>query len=299
MTGRRLFRISVFLRRSALTAVAAVATVLPGCALHEPDIREATESQKDTAGRLLDARRERSLRDWQKRRIGGEPAIDYARLRTAWLLSGDLNVNIQKEQEPDTWTIRIAGRGGEFGSAAPVTRDGYFLTAAHCIDREPVTVVVPEGSSPRLVRRPARIVWNGAREEGHPDIAIIHAPVRVPAALPMAEAQTIRPGMRVFTSGFGGFHQVQSGGRVLPRERADPVSDWWSVIRHDAPLSAGDSGGPLIDERGRLLGINSKVDISLGRFLGRDILWYASAAAVHIDPQFVRAVIAKDRARRR
>jgi hypothetical protein len=77
-------------------------------------------------------------------------------------------------------------------------------------------------------------------------------------------AQNVRPGVQGFIAGIesGGrfqFRLVCFGGRVL---RSSKRSAGATVI-HDAPLKRGDSGGPLRDARGQLLGVNNRIHISI------------------------------------
>ena len=48
----------------------------------------------------------------------------------------------------------------DVASAAAITIDGYFLTAAHCIRRQPVFLVIPDPSGPRALPRAG---WSGSR----------------------------------------------------------------------------------------------------------------------------------------
>jgi hypothetical protein len=91
-----------------------------------------------------------------------------------------------------------------------------------------------------------------------------------------------------------------SGGLLLDQ---GPVQDIpslarWRQLKHTAPLAPGDSGGPVIDERGRLLGINAEVHCHLVHVLGRDRLWNYSSIAVSPDPAWIQALVEKDRAQR-
>jgi hypothetical protein len=60
-------------------------------------------------------------------------------------------------------------------------------------------------------------------------------------------------------SGYSGNRPVQGGGRILrlSRMESNDGGPRWRRLSHNAPLAAGDSGGPLLDADGRLLGINT------------------------------------------
>ncbi len=100
-----------------------------------------------------------------------------------------------------------------------------------------------------------------------------------------------------------------SGGRILSVTRRDGLgsSPSYSVIRHDAPIAPGDSGGPVLDRKGRLIGINSAVEwgIPVSQWLGIvfglapgqvNVREYV-ATAIMPDPDWLRQVIENDRLR--
>lgn len=64
-------------------------------------------------------------------------------------------------------------------------------------------------------------------------------------------------------------------GRVLDDAAGDgpagPALDYSKAVRHDAPIFSGNSGGPLVDLEGRLLGINGAVDTTQAVSLTIDI----------------------------
>lgn len=64
-------------------------------------------------------------------------------------------------------------------------------------------------------------------------------------------------------------------GRVLDDAAGDgpagPALDYSKAVRHDAPIFSGNSGGPLVDLEGRLLGINGAVDTAQAISLTIDI----------------------------
>lgn len=143
------------------------------------------------------------------------------------------------------------------GSAAPVAPDGYFLTADHVLARvkgRNVFVLVSRGG--RLTPYPARVVWRSPKG----DLALLHIEEKtpdfyewtpndrwVPAGTPVVHGG-LATGMR---SGWGRL------GTSIPPEKQ---FTGYRTFKIDIPLQPGDSGGPVVDAYGRLVGINSAVE---------------------------------------
>lgn len=150
-----------------------------------------------------------------------------------------------------------APKDADGGSAAPISPDGYFLTADHVLsrmERKHVYVFFAKGG--RLVSHKSRVVWRSASA----DLALLH----VPAATPYYYHWTppdrwLSEGMEIIHGGIStGF---KSGtGRLqtsLPPERPYTGSRKFKI---DIPLLPGDSGGPVVNGVGSLVGINSAVE---------------------------------------
>jgi hypothetical protein len=164
------------------------------------------------------------------------------------------------------------------------------------------TLVSIDGVFIRTVQ--TRIVWRGREEIGEPDLALIYAPLSSDEVFTMSGFPAPEKGAPVFTAGFGsraasGLKAGASGGHVV---NAGPVKESpsgarWRRITHNAPLAPGDSGGPLINEKGELLGINTELDGGSLVFLTRrPSLWFYKASAVSPDANWIRSLIEKDSA---
>jgi serine protease Do len=154
-----------------------------------------------------------------------------------------------------TVAISFASRHGSglVGSGIVVTEDGYVLTAGHVsagVDR-PVTVTFPNGDT-----------FNG--ETLGMSMASDTGMVKITEKGPfpfvlLAEAGDIEIGQWCYALGFPGGFDPERGavariGRLIGRSR--------STIRTDCKLAGGDSGGPLFNLRGELIGIHSRISDS-------------------------------------
>jgi S1-C subfamily serine protease len=144
--------------------------------------------------------------------------------------------------------------GGQ-GSGVLITPDGYALTNDHVVaSRRDLEVVLPDGRT-----LGARLV---GRDPGT-DLALLQVEG---GALPFARleaAQLPRPGQLAIAIGNPlGFEStvtagiVSATGRSLRGVHGRLIEN---VIQHTAPLNPGNSGGPLLDSTGRVIGVNTAI----------------------------------------
>jgi S1-C subfamily serine protease len=152
---------------------------------------------------------------------------------------------------------------GGAGSGVVVTPDGYLLTNEHVVQRAPsARVAFIDGRS---------VVADVVGRDPATDLAVLRARA---AALPFAAlpgARPLRVGQLVVAVGnpFGFESTVSAGvvsalGRSL-RSRQGRLIE--GVVQHTAALNPGNSGGPLVDARGDVLGINTAI-IAMAQGIG-------------------------------
>ena len=144
--------------------------------------------------------------------------------------------------------VRI-GRGGGRG-AGVVVADGLVATNAHNLRGSQVTITFADGRS-----ETGEVA--GADVDG--DLAVIRVPTGDASPLEWAESPA-ELGTPVFTFGasrFGPrvtFGLVSAVGQAFRGPGGRLVS---GAFEHTAPLGRGSSGGPVVDDAGRLLGLNT------------------------------------------
>ena len=152
----------------------------------------------------------------------------------------------------------VQGPGGELqgtGSGIAVTPDGYVLTNSHVVDSAGrLAVTFTDGQTV-----PAEVIGQDAPT----DLALLRAQVTGAAHAEVAAEQAPRVGQLVIAMGNPlGFHaSVSTGvvsalGRALRSQQGQLIE---SVIQHTAPLNPGNSGGPLVDSSGKVIGVNTAI----------------------------------------
>lgn len=146
------------------------------------------------------------------------------------------------------------------GSGVVISKDGYILTNRHVIDQaESVTVTFTNGDE-----YTARVVGADARD----DLALIKVDPKQPLTVaPLGDSEAVRPGDWVMAMGNPlGFEYSVTVGVVSGKGRSLPENNFGDFIQTDAAIYPGNSGGPLFDLAGEVVGINTAVipDTNLG-----------------------------------
>ena len=154
--------------------------------------------------------------------------------------------------------INITASGFGSGSGTVINANGDVLPNHHVIDGSQRLSVVSEFSNGE---HPAQIVWESAEK----DLAVIRASgLRLPAATLFSGELEEGSSPSMFAMGYPG-----AADRQLLALRASltngvlshsfPGVDWSvTVLQHSAVVSGGNSGGPLFDDCGRVVGVNTQ-----------------------------------------
>ena len=156
-----------------------------------------------------------------------------------------------------TVTVGASGSGGRLGSGFVVDRRGRVLTNAHVVvDAKTAQVRFDDGTE-----TDARVL--GADEST--DLAVLEVERTAGGVAPLAlgRSETLRVGDAVIAIGNPfGLERTATTGIVSALKRiitAPNGFDIQNVIQTDAAINEGNSGGPLLDAAGRVIGINSQI----------------------------------------
>jgi len=142
------------------------------------------------------------------------------------------------------------------GSGVFISADGYVITNNHVVeDTSKIVVILADGTE-----LPAEIV--GA--DPFSDIAVLKAQGEPPAVAALGNSDNLRPGETVIAIGspLGDFKNTVTVGVVSATERSIEVSQnrlMEGLIQTDAAINQGNSGGPLVNLAGEVIGINTLI----------------------------------------
>ena len=225
-------------------------------------------------------------------------AANFLTLHSGMLVSGEYVSSRKFQEDLETFrgdqkgeltlgfSVPIANGGTGFGSCAPITTDGYFLTVAHVLSHEDTFVLyaTSDGKRTYIDSAKCRTVFR----DDHSDFAIIKANMQTPRVLRFRTA----PLTQETTLFAGGWMHEKAGGRfqetipiVTPLGQRTP---YYKVIT-SIPMIKGDSGSPLIDQDGKLCGVLSTMR------LGVVVKLKPLSTAVMMDRREIDKIIAADR----
>jgi len=146
--------------------------------------------------------------------------------------------------------VGVEHRRGQ-GSGLVIAGDGWVLTNAHVAGRGPLGVRLPGGERVRAVL---------AGADARTDLAVLRVEAGPLAPLPLADDRRLEPGEIVVAIGNPlGFERSVSLGVVSALHRSLPAAGGFidGLVQTDAAVNPGNSGGPLLDAEGRVVGITT------------------------------------------
>ncbi|MEQ5839678.1 DegQ family serine endoprotease [Paraburkholderia acidicola] len=147
------------------------------------------------------------------------------------------------------------------GSGFIVSSDGYILTNAHVVDG--ANVVTVKLTDKREFR--AKVV--GADKQS--DVAVLKIDASNLPIVKIGDPRQSKVGQWVVAIGSPyGFDNTVTSGIISAKSRSLPNENYTPFIQTDVPVNPGNSGGPLFNLEGEVIGINSMIYSQTGGFQG-------------------------------
>ncbi|MEN3367266.1 MAG: serine protease Do [Burkholderiales bacterium] len=147
------------------------------------------------------------------------------------------------------------------GSGFIISADGFVLTNAHVVaESDEVTVKLTNKREYK-----AKVIGADLRT----DVAVLKIDARGLPVVPIGNAEKLEVGEWVAAIGAPfGFENSVTAGIVSAKGRSLPDESYVPFIQTDVAVNPGNSGGPLFNMRGEVVGINSQIYSRTGGFMG-------------------------------
>jgi serine protease Do len=142
------------------------------------------------------------------------------------------------------------------GSGVFVSQDGYIVTNNHVVEgTQAQSVILADGEE-----IPAEIVGTDL----YADLAVLKVSIQPPAIANLGNSDLLKPGESVIAIGspLGDFKNTVTVGVVSATGRSIDTGEGYLIedlIQTDAAINSGNSGGPLVNLAGEVVGINTLV----------------------------------------
>ena len=147
------------------------------------------------------------------------------------------------------------------GSGFIIEDDGYIMTNHHVV----------EGADEIIVRLADRREFKAELIGSDPlsDVALLKIDAKALPTLKLGDSESLRPGEWVVAIGSPfNFEQSVTAGIVSAKGRSTNQQQYVPFIQTDVAINRGNSGGPLLNMEGEVVGINSWILSSGGGYMG-------------------------------
>lgn len=169
---------------------------------------------------------------------------------------GPAVVTVECQSSGQVTFFGYSGDQTSTGSGFIITQDGYIITNYHVVEgAESVTVILNDGTE-----LPAEIIGT----DSYGDLAVIKVDGEMPAVAVLGDSDNLKAGETVIAIGspLGEFRNSVTVGVVSALDRPMDTGSGYTMenlIQTDAAINEGNSGGPLVNLAGEIIGINTAV----------------------------------------
>lgn len=163
---------------------------------------------------------------------------------------------------PDAPERERGAPGAGLGSGFIISADGYVLTNAHVVAGDgQVTVRLADAKR----EYKAKVIGTDERT----DIALLKIEASGLPTVKLGKSASLQPGEWVAAIGSPfGFENTITAGIVSATGRSLPAETYVPFIQTDVAVNPGNSGGPLINLAGEVVGVNSMIYSQTGGYMG-------------------------------
>jgi len=230
----------------ALLPILAVTTLTGARADSLPDFRTLVENEGDAVVKI-------SVRTERQGPAGGRPGFDLDQVPEQFRRFFE---GVPNPGQPDQ-----RRRGAGFGSGFIVSEDGYVITNAHVVaDATDIRVGLQDRHEYE-----AELVGSDPAS----DIALLKLDATDLPVVTIGDSDELAVGEWVLAIGSPfGFEHTATQGIVSALARSLPDDTYVPFIQTDVAVNPGNSGGPLFDTDGRVVGVNSQIYSRSGGYQG-------------------------------
>lgn len=170
-------------------------------------------------------------------------------------------INISSKKNIETKLFDGRSPNGQIGSGIIISDEGYIITNLHVIKRAKIIEVELDDGQVY----PASLIGFDARS----DLAVIKInAIEVLKPIEVSNSSSVRIGDQVIAIGnaFGLGKTFTSG--IISATGRDYGNPYLELIQTDAAINPGNSGGALINHKGNLIGMNTKIFSKTGSYAG-------------------------------
>ena len=184
-----------------------------------------------------------------------EPTAPAAR---SPLAEEEVVIRVARQATPSVVSV---SRPGGSGSGVFIRRDGVLLTNNHVVgNARTVAVRLADGR---------RLTGQVLGRDPTVDVAVVKVPLTDAPMAPIGDSDRLQVGQTAIAIGNPlGLERTVTTGVVSAINRSPRGLDLGGLIQTDAAINQGNSGGPLFDSRGTVIGINTAIFSTTGGNIG-------------------------------
>jgi serine protease Do len=176
--------------------------------------------------------------------------------------------------------VTVRGKNG-YGTGFLISSDGYIVTNAHVVKGEPAVLTVMMANGKTEIA--ADVVGFAT---GGVDLALLKINLRKNfPTIQFGDASAVRVGDSVYAIGTP---ITESNHNTFTSGMVSAIREDGQQIQHSAAINQGNSGGPLINDKGELIGVNTSIQPSgvvdaEGNLIGKNTGNIGISYAVSVD----------------